>query len=189
MRSVPTPSADVPDLATRIDRACRLSGRFVLRSGRVSAEYFDKYLFESDPLLLRAVAEEMSRLVPDETDILCGLELGGVPLATAVSFATGLPSGFVRKRAKSYGTAKLAEGPDLAGRRAVIVEDVVTSGGQVVESARALRELGAVVTHAMCAIDRQEGAAAALAGVGITLRSVLTRAALDAGRHSGRQAS
>ncbi|MHB8296397.1 MAG: orotate phosphoribosyltransferase [Acidimicrobiales bacterium] len=173
------------DLAGRLDRACRLSGRFVLRSGQVSAEYFDKYLFESDPAILRAVATEMCLLVPAGTEVLCGLELGGVPLATAMSLMSGLPSSFVRKRAKPYGTAKLAEGPSLEGRHALVVEDVVTSGGQVAESANALRELGATVTHAICAIDRQQGGAAALSAAGIALLALFDRDTLDAARTSG----
>src|SRR5438874_31274 len=107
------------------DERPRLTGRFLLRSGATSEEYFDKYLFESDPVLLRAIAEAMAPLVPPSTDALAGLELGGVPLATALSRETGLATRFVRKEAKAYGTCRLAEGGDVDGARLVVVEDVI----------------------------------------------------------------
>jgi orotate phosphoribosyltransferase len=167
------------DLAGRIDAVSRLRGTFVLRSGRTATEYFDKYRFEADPVLLDAVAAAMAELVPAGTEVLAGLEMGGIPVVTALARHTGLPCAFVRKRAKAYGTARLAEGADIAGRRVLVVEDVVTSGGQVVISTGQLRELGATVGHALCVIDRQEGGAEALAAHGITLASLLTRADLD----------
>src|SRR3954452_7885887 len=97
-------------LARRIHAAAHLTGTFTLRSGAVSNEYFDKYRFEADPELLRAIAEATASLVPSGIDALAGLELGGVPLATMLSQVTGLPSLFVRKQAKTYGTCQLAEG-------------------------------------------------------------------------------
>jgi orotate phosphoribosyltransferase len=142
-------------LAKRVQRACYLEGNFVLRSGQTANFYFDKYQFESDPLLLRAVAELAAPLVPPGTEVLAGLELGGVPIATALSFVTGLPQVLVRKEAKTYGTAKLAEGPDIAGRRVLVVEDVITTGGQVVMSTHDLRARGAVVGSVLCVIDRR----------------------------------
>ena len=158
------------DLARRIGERARLTGTFTLRSGATSTEYFDKYLFEADPELLWPIAEAMAELVPSGTEALAGLELGGVPLATALSKVTGIPALFVRKEAKAYGTAKLAEGGEVEGRRLCIVEDVVTSGGQVVLSCNDLRGLGAVVLHALCVIDREAGGAEALAAEGIELR-------------------
>ena len=148
------------ELARRLQEACYLTGHFVLRSGQVTDFYFDKYLFESDPRLLRAVAELAAPLVPVGTDMLAGLELGGVPLSTALSLVTGLPQVLVRKEAKTYGTAKLAEGPDVAGTHLLVVEDVVTTGGQVVKSVEDLRRRGAVVTKVLCAIDRRPPVAA-----------------------------
>src|SRR5687768_179939 len=145
------------DLARRIGETCRLTGSFTLRSGQVSSTYFDKYLFEADPLLLRDVAQAAAALIPAGTEVLAGLELGGVPVATALSLATGLPVAFVRKEAKTYGTAKLAEGAGIEGRRVLIVEDIVTTGGQVVLSARDLRERGALLLGALCVIDRSGG--------------------------------
>jgi orotate phosphoribosyltransferase len=116
--------------------------------------------------------------VPDGTAALAGLELGGVPIATLLSQLTGLPTLFVRKQAKDYGTCRLAEGGEVEGRRLTIVEDVVTSGGQVVLSAAALRERGAHVATALCVIDREQGGREALAAAGLELRSAFTAAAL-----------
>jgi orotate phosphoribosyltransferase len=171
-----------PTLAADIDACCRLTGEFTLRSGQVSSEYFDKYLFEAQPTLLARVVEQMVELVPDGTELLGGLELGGVPIATVLSARTGLPALFVRKTAKDYGTCKLAEGPDVAGRRITLVEDVITTGGAVRDATRALREEGAVVETVVCAIDRSPEGENPLADVGLEVRPVLTKALLDAAR-------
>jgi orotate phosphoribosyltransferase len=148
----------------------------------VSSEYFDKYLFESQPALLVRVAEQMESLLPADTELLGGLELGGIPIATMVSARTGLPALFVRKKAKEYGTCKLAEGPDVAGRRVTLVEDVITTGGAVRDATRALREAGAVVEVVVCAIDRSPAGENPLADVDLEVRPVLTKADLDAAR-------
>ena len=169
-------------LARDIDACCRLTGEFTLRSGQVAGEYFDKYLFESDPALLARVAEEMTGLVPRDTELLGGLELGGIPLVTVLSARLGLPALFVRKQAKTYGTCKLAEGPAADGRRVTLVEDVITTGGAVRDATLALRERGAVVETVVCAIDRSPGDEKPLADVGLEIRSVLTKAELDAAR-------
>ena len=168
------------DLARAIHRSSHLTGTFTLRSGVVSNEYFDKYRFESDPPLLAAVAEALAALVPGGTEGLAGLELGGVPLAVQLSQVTGLPAFFVRKEAKTYGTCQLAEGGTVDGRRLTVVEDVVTSGGQVVKSCGDLRERGAVVEHALYVIDREAGGAEALAGIGVEGRPLFTMSELEA---------
>ena len=168
------------DLARAIYDVSHLTGTFTLRSGVVSNEYFDKYRFESDPALLRAVVEAMAPAVPEDTEMFAGLELGGVPLATMLSQVTGIPALFVRKEAKTYGTCQLAEGADIAGRRLTVVEDVVTSGGQVVISCGDLRERGAVVEHALCVIDRESGGPAALADVGVALAALFSMTELTA---------
>jgi orotate phosphoribosyltransferase len=168
------------DLARQVRDTCRLTGEFRLRSGRTATEYFDKYQFEADPVLLDALAEQLAVLVPDGTEVLAGLEMGGIAVVTALGRHARLPCAFVRKRAKEYGTCRLAEGAEVAGRRVLIVEDVVTSGGQIAISTKELRHLGAHVDHALCVIDRQEGGAQALATDGITLRALLTRGALEA---------
>jgi orotate phosphoribosyltransferase len=173
------PAGDLTQLARDVDARCRLRGTFTLSSGQVSDEYFDKYLFESDPALLRRVADQMTPLVPAGTSYLGGLELGGVPLATVLSQATGIPALFVRKQAKTYGTAQLAEGGDPAGYTVTLVEDVITTGGAVASAARALRALGATVTTVLCAIDRSGAGHGALAAEGIAVRPVLTKDLLD----------
>ena len=170
---------DRDTLARTIYERTHLTGEFRLRSGAVSNEYFDKYLFESDPSLLRAIGEALVPLLPPGTDALAGLELGGVPLATMLSQLTGLPALFVRKEAKTYGTCRLAEGGELDGRRLTVVEDVVTSGGQVVTSCGDLRERGALVEQAVCVIDREAGGAKNLAEVDVELRALYTMSQLE----------
>jgi orotate phosphoribosyltransferase len=167
------------ELAGRMRARARQSGRIVLRSGAVSEVYWDKYRFESDPELLDEIAAAMVELLPARYDRVAGLELGGVPLATALSRRTGRPALFVRKEAKAYGTANLVEGGFAAGDRAVVVEDVVTSGGQVCASVQEMRALGLVVEHVVCAIDREEGGARSIAGVGCTLAAAFTMAELE----------
>ena len=162
------------DLARRIHAVSHLTGQFTLRSGRTATEYFDKYRFEGDPVLLDEIARAMVPLVPSDTEVLAGLEMGGIPVATALSRCTGLPCAFVRKQAKPYGTCRLAEGAEVSGRRVLVVEDVVTSGGQIVLSATDLRALGATITTAVCVIDREQGGAGALASEGVALVSLLT---------------
>jgi orotate phosphoribosyltransferase len=168
-----------PDLARDIDARCRLTGEFTLRSGQVASEYFDKYLFETDPALLARVAAAMAPLLPEGTDLLGGLEMGGIPIVTVLSAQTGLPALFVRKQAKTYGTCKLAEGPDVSGRRVTLVEDVITTGGAVRDATVALREAGATDDTVVCAIDRSPGDDNPLADVALEIRSVLTKAELD----------
>ncbi len=171
-----------PTLAADVDAVCRLTGEFTLRSGQVSTEYFDKYLFEADPVLLQRVARRMAELLPGDTELLAGLELGGVPIATAVAAITGIPVVFVRKEPKTYGTAKLAEGPPFGGRRVTVIEDVITTGGAVRDATRALRDGGALVDVVVCAIDRSPQDQTPLADLGLEIRSALTKADLDAAR-------
>lgn len=161
-------------LAARVHAAAHLTGTFVLRSGVTSAEYFDKYRFEADPALLTDVADGLAGLLSDEVEVLAGLELGGIPLVTMLSARTGLPARFVRKQAKSYGTAELAEGGSIDGRRIAVIEDVITSGGQVVTSCGDLRARGADILEVLCVIDRQAGGEAALAAHGLPLRALFT---------------
>ena len=171
-------------LAADVDACCRLSGTFTLRSGQVSSEYFDKYLFESDPALLARVAAQMVALVPEDTELLGGLELGGVPIATMLTSRTGHRRCSCASRPRTYGTCKLAEGPDVDGRRITLVEDVITTGGAVRDATNALRDAGAVVEVVVCAIDRSPEGENPLADVGLEVRPVLTKADLDAARES-----
>ena len=160
------------ELAHRIYQTSHLTGQFTLRSGAIATEYFDKYQFETRPEFLCELAAHLQPLIPDNTDVLAGLELGGVPIATMLSQLSGLPTCFVRKEAKTYGTCKLAEGVDISGKNLLVVEDVVTSGGQVVLSTRDLRNLGARVSQAICVIDRESGGAENLAKEGIELHAL-----------------
>ena len=169
-----------PDtLVDRINAIARITGSFTLRSGQTATEYFDKYRFEADPILLRDIAAALTPLIPADTEVLAGLELGGVPIATALSLHTGLPAAFVRKEAKTYGTALLAEGAPIVGRRVTIIEDVITTGGQVLISAAQLRDLGARVTEVLCVIDRSTDQGKPLTDAGLTMTSLVTRAQLD----------
>jgi orotate phosphoribosyltransferase len=125
-----------------------------LRSGQISNEYFDKYLFESYPIILKEIAKQLVDKIPQGTELLAGLEMGGIPIATALSLETGLPVVSVRKKAKDYGTCKLAEGIAIKGKKVCVIEDVVTTGGQIVLSTKELRELGAKVENVLCVIER-----------------------------------
>src|SRR3954454_9107168 len=167
------------ELAQRVNSIARLTGTFTLRSGQTSTEYFDKYRFEADPVLLRDIAEAMALLVPDGVDALAGLELGGVPIATALSMVTGIPARFVRKEAKTYGTCLLAEGGDIEGMRLLVVEDVISTGGQVLQSTADLRERGAKVDTVVCAIDRRPEGSDVFAKEDLELRALFRMADLS----------
>lgn len=167
-------------LAREVYAAAHLTGAFTLRSGTVSPEYFDKYRFEASPSLLREIATQLAERLPEPFDALAGLEMGGIPIAVMLSQVTGRPTRFIRKHAKAYGTCRFAEGGEVRGRRLMVVEDVVTSGGQVIESVEALRAEGALVTHVACVIDRESGGAARLSSVGLCLISLFTLSQLRA---------
>lgn len=169
------------DLARDIFNRSHLTGEFTLRSGVVAHEYFDKYLFESDPVLLRRIAEALAPLVPAHgVDALAGLEMGGIPVVTALSQVTGLPALFVRKEAKTYGTCRLAEGGEVEGRRLFIVEDVITSGGAVLDAVSELRNRGGIVDGGLCVIDRESGGLKNLADIGVEVRPLFTMTELKA---------
>jgi orotate phosphoribosyltransferase len=165
-------------IAKKISQIAYIKGTFRLRSGALSNEYFDKYLFESEPRLLYDIAQAMLELLPKKTGLLAGMELGGIPVAIILSQITNIPALFIRKKAKEYGTCKLVEGGEVKGRNVVIIEDVITSGGQVLKAARALREQGANVTNVICVIDREEGGVENLASEGFKLHSLLTKTEL-----------
>ena len=176
---------DRTDLARRIYAAAHLTGTFTLRSGVVSHEYFDKYRFESDPRLLADIARASAALVPSPVDALAGLELGGVPLATMLSQTTGLPAVFVRKEAKTYGTCRLAEGAAIEGLHLCIVEDVVTSGGAILDAATELRARGARLGPVICVIDRESGGREKLAAEDLELRALYTMTELKEAAAAG----
>ena len=162
------------ELGKKIYDVSHLTGSFLLRSGVTSNEYFDKYRFESIPELILEIAKQMTELLPQDFDYLAGLETGGIPLASVISLQCGKPVVFVRKKAKDYGTAKLAEGPDIKGKKLVVIEDVVTSGGQILLSVAELRAMGAEVSDVLCVIDRQSGGADNLAKENLRLIPLFT---------------
>jgi orotate phosphoribosyltransferase len=162
------------ELGREIYEASYLTGSFILRSGVYSSEYFDKYRFESDPAILRALAREFAKALPPGIDMLAGMELGGIPLVTALSLETGLPCIFVRKEAKSHGTQKSIEGIPFQGKRLCMVEDVVTTGGQLVDGLNALRNDGGIVEHALCVILRTDKAHKNLEQHGLHLHALFT---------------
>jgi orotate phosphoribosyltransferase len=163
------------ELGAALVEAAYLEGDFVLRSGKRSRYYLDKYRFETRPDLLRAlgerIADEVGEHAPGATR-LAAPELGAVALAAAASLASGLPFLIVRKAAKEYGTGNRLEGPFESGECVCVIEDVVTSGGALLDSVEALRAAGLVVQTAVCVVDREEGGADALARRAVRLRPV-----------------
>jgi orotate phosphoribosyltransferase len=160
--------------ALLVERAL-LHGDFMLRSGRRSSWYLDKYRFETEPDLLRALGTSLSEAVREcEPDAvrLAGPALGAVALAASAAMASGLPFIIVRGETKEYGTAKRIEGRFEAGELVCLLEDVVTSGGALAEAVLALREEGLVVRHAVCVVDREEGGSDALARLGVRLQAL-----------------
>ena len=166
-------------LARRIDQISKIQGKFKLRSGQQANEYFDKYLFEAQPELLFEIACQLASFVPEKIDVLAGLEMGGIPIATALSLKTGIPQLFVRKEAKTYGTCRIAEGGEVQGRQLLIIEDVVTSGGAIIDAVSQLRKLGATVDRAFCVIDREGSGKENLRSVGIELNTLFTKSYLE----------
>lgn len=162
------------EVAKKIYELSHITGEFLLRSGQISNEYFDKYLFEADPVVLAEIAKIMSELIPEGTEVLAGLEMGGIPVVTAISANTGMPAAFVRKKAKEYGTCKLAEGADVTGKHVLIIEDVVTTGGAIIKGANELREKGAIIDSVLCVIQRAEKATDILAAEGLKLIPAFT---------------
>ncbi len=142
------------DLALQIEKISKLKGSFKLRSGQTSDFYFDKYQFESNPIILDAITDYLVDMIPKNIELLGGLELGGIPIATALSLKTKIPCVFIRKQAKNYGTKKQAEGQSVKHKKILLVEDVITTGGAVCSSAISLRKEGGLVEHVICVIYR-----------------------------------
>ena len=162
------------ELAHRIASAALLRGTFTRRSGRTSNFYLDKYLFSTQPDVLAELGKLFAVSIAKGTTRLAGAELGGIPLVSAASMASGLPCVFIRNQKKEYGTAKQLEGVLVAGDKVVIVEDVATTGGQALEAAKVIQDLGGVVTHIIATIDRMEGARENIEAAGIAFESLFT---------------
>ncbi|MDX6542109.1 MAG: orotate phosphoribosyltransferase [Gaiellales bacterium] len=169
------------ELAARVSERALLHGDFVLRSGRRSKVYLDKYRFETDPALLGPIGAALGEfaLARDAPpDRLAGPELGAVPLAAAAALACGIPFLIVRKATKDYATEGLIEGVFEAGERVLVIEDVVTTGGALIAAIEALRGAGLVVEDAVCVLDREEGGNEALSALGVRLEPLFRRADL-----------
>jgi orotate phosphoribosyltransferase len=175
-------AVDRAALALQIAGAALLRGTFTLRSGRTSSYYLDKYLFSTRPEVLAPLAELFAERIAaiearsgQTVQRLAGAELGGIPLVTAASLRTGLPSLFIRNAKKDYGTAKQLEGKLERGDRVVLLEDVATTAGQALEAVTVLRDLGANVLAVIATIDRQEGASENMRAAGVPFESLFTK--------------
>jgi orotate phosphoribosyltransferase len=168
--------APLRDLGERLLAASYLEGDFLLRSGRRSKFYLDKYLFSTQPDLLRDIAAGLAAKLPahGESDLLAGPELGAVAIVAAVSLACGKPFVIVRKGAKGYGTDKAMEGKAEPGQRVIMIEDVVTSGGAALMAVDKLREAGLTIATLLCVVDREEGGRAQIEAQGLTFDPLFT---------------
>ena len=161
-------------LAQRIAEVSLLRGEFTLRSGRKSNYYLDKYRFETQPDVLKELGALFAQHISPDVVRIAGAELGAVPLAAATSMACGKPFVIVRNQKKDYGTSKLVEGILNPGDKVMIVEDVLTTGGQVLEAAKSLQDAGAVIDKIVAVIDRMEGARENIEGAGYTFEALFT---------------
>jgi len=162
-------------LLKRIKETAYLEGDFTLRSGKKSKYYLDKYLFETCPDILRALAVEFAKFVTDDVTLIAGAELGGVALAAATAMESGKNWIIVRNSKKSYGTSKMVEGVLEAGDVVLLVEDIATTGGQVIEAARIITEAGATIKKIVCVIDRKQGAGENITAAGYDFDSIMTK--------------
>lgn len=166
------------ELIERIRTTALLRGEFTLRSGRTSSYYLDKYLFETQPDILSALGQRLAQHAGDEVDRVAGAELGGIPLVSATSMACGKPSVLIRNSKKGYGTSKQIEGKLDAGDRVLVVEDVVTTGGQIIEAAHVIQQAQAHVVAVVAVIDRSEGGRDNIEAAGFPFAALLTKADL-----------
>jgi len=163
------------ELIKRIKETAYLEGDFVLRSGKRSKYYLDKYLFETKPDILKALGQEFARHMTDDVTLIAGAELGGVALAAATALETGKNWIIVRNSKKDYGTSKLVEGVLNPGDVVLLVEDIATTGGQVLEAAKVITDAGAMVKKIVCVIDRKQGAGENITQAGYAFESILTK--------------
>ncbi|GAI02106.1 unnamed protein product [marine sediment metagenome] len=163
------------ELIRRIKETSYLEGDFILRSGKKSKYYLDKYLFETCPDILAALGAEFAKYISDDVTLIAGAELGGVALAAATALETGKNWIIIRNTKKGYGTGKMVEGVLKAGDVVLLVEDIATTGGQVLEAARVITEAGATVKKIVCVIDRKQGAKENVTRAGYKFESILTK--------------
>ena len=151
-------------------------GDFTLASGAKSEYYIDIKKASTNPKVLYMISLEMAQKMQDENihpDRIAGVVLGSVPLAAALSLATGIPYVMVRKEKKDHGTGKLIEGDLNPGDKVLVVEDVVTTAGSSIAAIKTLRENGAVVETAMSVIDRESGGEENYAEIGVRFLSLV----------------
>jgi len=163
------------ELIRRIKETAYLEGEFTLRSGKKSKYYLDKYLFETCPDILKTLGEEFAKHITKDVSLIAGAELGGVALAASTAMATGKNWAIIRNSKKGYGTGKMVEGKLNAGDVVLLVEDIATTGGQVLEAAKIITEAGAKVKKIVCVIDRKEGAGENIEKAGYKFESILTK--------------
>ncbi len=168
---------DLDDLGQRIVKAAVLEGSFTLSSGAESSYYIDKYRFETRPDLLDDVTDALADLIQnrfDSPDRIAVPALGAVPLGSVLSLKLNKPFLIVRKEEKEYGTESQLEGDVQEGNHVVLVEDIVTTGGEAVRSTKALRENGLIVDGVACAVSREEGGEEALKNINLSLYPLFT---------------
>lgn len=163
------------ELTKRIKETSYLEGDFTLRSGKKSKYYMDKYLFETQPDILKALGEEFGKHATSDVTLIAGAELGGVALAAATAMATGKKWIIVRNSKKDYGTSKMVEGVLKADDVVLLVEDIATTGGQVLEAAKIITEAGAKVKKIVAVIDRKQGAGENITAAGYKFESIITK--------------
>ena len=169
---------DKNELAERLKEVAYIEGEFTLRSGRKSHYLIDKYEFETRPDLLKEIAHHLLQMLPDDTDRLAGVELGGVPLVTAAAVESGRPFLIVRKGEKGHGLDRPFEGEMTEGENIALIEDVATTGGAALSAVRKLRRSGAGKVTVLVVVDRQEGAGEAFEEEGVECRALFTRESL-----------
>ncbi len=158
----------------RVKETAYLTGTFTLRSGKTSNYYLDKYRFETQPDILEYLGKAFAEYKTDATTLIGGPELGGVALAAAASMASGIPFVIIRNSKKDYGTSKIFEGILNEGDKVLLVEDIATTGGQVLEAAKDITKAGAEVERIVAVIDRLEGARENIEGAGFKFDSIIT---------------
>ena len=163
------------ELARRVKETAYLEGDFLLRSGKRSKYYLDKYLFETHPDILKVLGEEFAKHITPDVTLIAGAELGGVALAASTAMASGKKWIIVRNSKKDYGTGKMVEGTLKSGDVVLLVEDIATTGGQVLEAAKVIAEAGAKVKKIVAVIDRRQGASENITGAGFIFDSILTK--------------
>jgi len=163
------------ELIKRIKETAYLEGDFVLRSGKKSKYYLDKYLFETCPDILKALGKEFAKHASGDVTLIAGAELGGVALAAVTAMECNKNWVIIRNSKKGYGTGKMVEGVLKAGDVVLMVEDIATTGGQVIEAAKIITEAGATVKKIVCVIDRRQGAEENITSAGYNFESILTK--------------